>query len=234
MPSRGELKFGARSKFSMMLGYTSSEKIWKLWDFEGNGGRGRPVYSSDVQFIEAENAWKTSNAIMSASQETEDHLAADLDLLFQGGVVEHEEVETGSTHQSCDASPGVEASGMHNSGDLSLAETENIDNMPGSNHERREVSPEQRYLESDGGIHQSDEASPDLQIWENVGGMHMDDEASPDTTSSLEAGLGTGSIHRPFQWNWEYKISTSEYTGSQTTKRDEGLRYLNRCTKPLH
>ncbi|KAG0639472.1 hypothetical protein HOY80DRAFT_1044947 [Tuber brumale] len=41
----------------MMLGYTHSDKIWRLWDFEGNGGRGWPVNCSDVQFIESQNAW---------------------------------------------------------------------------------------------------------------------------------------------------------------------------------
>jgi len=52
------LKFGLRFWLCMMLGYSDSEKIWKLWDFEGNGGRARPVFSSDVRFGETENAWE--------------------------------------------------------------------------------------------------------------------------------------------------------------------------------
>ncbi|KAG0130668.1 hypothetical protein HOY82DRAFT_539986 [Tuber indicum] len=42
---------------AMMLGYTNSTKIWRLWDFNGNGGKGRPVNCSDVWFIESQNAW---------------------------------------------------------------------------------------------------------------------------------------------------------------------------------
>ncbi|RPA95061.1 hypothetical protein L873DRAFT_1934231, partial [Choiromyces venosus 120613-1] len=59
--TKSKLKFGARSRISMMIGYTESSKIWRLWDFEGNGGRGRPVNCSDVIFIENENAWETVN-----------------------------------------------------------------------------------------------------------------------------------------------------------------------------
>lgn len=53
---RTALKFGPRAKRCMMLGYTDSSKLWRLWDFSGNGGRGRLFVSSDVVFLEDQNA----------------------------------------------------------------------------------------------------------------------------------------------------------------------------------
>ena len=50
------IKFTPRSRICMMIGYSESVKIWRLWDFLGNSGRGRPIYSSDVIFVEEENA----------------------------------------------------------------------------------------------------------------------------------------------------------------------------------
>ncbi|KAG0133637.1 hypothetical protein HOY82DRAFT_538037 [Tuber indicum] len=58
LESKSVLKFGARSRISMMLGCTSSTKIWRLWDFDGNRGQGRLVNCSDVKFIESQNAWE--------------------------------------------------------------------------------------------------------------------------------------------------------------------------------
>ena len=49
-------KLGPRSKKCMLLGYTDSTKIWKLWDPSGNGGKGRIIRSTDVIFKEEENA----------------------------------------------------------------------------------------------------------------------------------------------------------------------------------
>ena len=54
--SGSEVKFTPRAKLCMMLGYTDSSKIWRLWDFTGNGIAGRPIHSSNVIFVENENA----------------------------------------------------------------------------------------------------------------------------------------------------------------------------------
>ena len=35
LDSKTSLKFGARAQIAMMLGYTNSTKIWRLWDFQG-------------------------------------------------------------------------------------------------------------------------------------------------------------------------------------------------------
>ena len=51
-PNKTELKFGKRSKRCMMVGYTESTKIWKLWDPSTT----RMIRSTDVIFIEEENA----------------------------------------------------------------------------------------------------------------------------------------------------------------------------------
>jgi len=82
--TNSNLKFGPRSRLCMMLGYRDSEKIWKLWEFEGNGGRGRPVFSSDVRFVETENAWEMRYG--SASEETTegDMFKSYLDQMFDG------------------------------------------------------------------------------------------------------------------------------------------------------
>jgi len=49
-------KFTPRARLCIMVGYSESTKIWRLWDFLGNSGRGWPIYSSDVVFIEEKNA----------------------------------------------------------------------------------------------------------------------------------------------------------------------------------
>ena len=54
------LKLAPRSKRCMLLGYTDSTKIWKLWDQSGNGGKGRVIKSSDVIFKEEKNAMTTT------------------------------------------------------------------------------------------------------------------------------------------------------------------------------
>ena len=46
------LKFGPRSTRCMLIGYTESTKIWKLWDI----AKQRAIRSADVVFIEQENA----------------------------------------------------------------------------------------------------------------------------------------------------------------------------------
>ena len=46
------LKFGPRSTRCMLIGYTESSKIWKLWDIE----KQRAIRSADVVSIEQENA----------------------------------------------------------------------------------------------------------------------------------------------------------------------------------
>jgi len=58
LDSMKSLKFGARAQIAMMLGYTNSTKIWRLWDFQGKQGQGKPINCSDVQFIESQNAWE--------------------------------------------------------------------------------------------------------------------------------------------------------------------------------
>ena len=54
--NKTELKFGPRARRCMMVGYTDTTKIWRLWDFSGHGGKGRPIHYSDVVFLEDENA----------------------------------------------------------------------------------------------------------------------------------------------------------------------------------
>ena len=54
------LKLALRSKRCMLLGYTDSTKIWKLWDQSGNGGKGRVIRSSNVIFEEEGNAMTTT------------------------------------------------------------------------------------------------------------------------------------------------------------------------------
>ena len=53
------LKFGTRSTRCMMIGYTESTKIWKLWD----PSTARKIRSADVTFIEDENALPNPSAI---------------------------------------------------------------------------------------------------------------------------------------------------------------------------
>jgi hypothetical protein len=36
----------------MMIGYTRTAKIWRLWDLDGNCGVGLPFHSSNVIFLE--------------------------------------------------------------------------------------------------------------------------------------------------------------------------------------
>ena len=50
------IKFTPRSRLCMMIGYSELAKIWRLWDFLGNSGHGWPIYSSDIIFVEQENA----------------------------------------------------------------------------------------------------------------------------------------------------------------------------------
>jgi len=50
------IKFTPRARLCMMVGYSESTNIWRLWDFLGNNGRSRPIYSSDIVFIEEKNA----------------------------------------------------------------------------------------------------------------------------------------------------------------------------------
>jgi hypothetical protein len=52
-----ELKLGKRSKRCTLPGYTDTTKIWHLWDFSGQGGKGCLIRSSDIIFIEEENAF---------------------------------------------------------------------------------------------------------------------------------------------------------------------------------
>jgi hypothetical protein len=53
-PNKAALKFTQRSKRCMMIGYSESTKIWKLWEPSKQGGRA--FLSTDVIFVEAENA----------------------------------------------------------------------------------------------------------------------------------------------------------------------------------
>jgi hypothetical protein len=41
----------------LFLGILITTKIWRLWDFSGQGGKGRLIRSSDIIFIEGENAF---------------------------------------------------------------------------------------------------------------------------------------------------------------------------------
>jgi hypothetical protein len=56
IPNKTSLKFGPCAKRCIMLGYTDSKKIWRLWDFSSYGGKGRPIHSSDVVFLEDDDA----------------------------------------------------------------------------------------------------------------------------------------------------------------------------------
>ena len=57
--NKTELKFGPRSTRCMLIGYTESTKIWKLW----NISRKCATRSADVIFIEEENAITNSENI---------------------------------------------------------------------------------------------------------------------------------------------------------------------------
>ena len=48
-------KFAKQARECMMLGYVhKTTKIYRIWDFNG---RGRAIESSNVYFIESQNAW---------------------------------------------------------------------------------------------------------------------------------------------------------------------------------
>ena len=67
-PNKTILKFGPRSIRCMLIGYTESTKIWKLWDIE----KQRAIRSTDVRFIEQENACiSTSTAGITARSREE-------------------------------------------------------------------------------------------------------------------------------------------------------------------
>jgi len=203
MISKTHLKFGPRSRLCMMLGYGDSEKIWKLWDFEGNGGRGRPVFSSDVRFVETENAWEMRYG--SASEETTegDMFKSYLDQMFDGsetqllGGKRASDTDSGGTHQGSDASPGTMASGMHLTGDLSLVGLETCEAESGSNHIECEASPEQQHLKAASGSFLSKEASLEAVVPDRAGGMHFGDDVSPEGLSDAREHLSAGGIHHP-------------------------------------
>ena len=46
-----------------MIGYTDLHKIWRLWYLTGLGGKCRPICSSDVVFLEGENAISGSGVV---------------------------------------------------------------------------------------------------------------------------------------------------------------------------
>ena len=67
-PNKTILKFGPRSIRCMLIGYTESTKIWKLWDTE----KQRAIRSTDVRFIEQENACPTSSTAGMAARSREE------------------------------------------------------------------------------------------------------------------------------------------------------------------
>ncbi|KAG0122987.1 hypothetical protein HOY82DRAFT_544359 [Tuber indicum] len=169
----------------MMLGYTCSEKIRKLLDFDGKGGYGRVVYSSD----------KIRNESASTGLTVDDPLGTDWNLLLEGERQAYEVRETGGIHENRDASPGARASGMHNTSDLSLVDSENVENISGSNHETCKASPEQKLSECTRSIHQSDKVSPSLQTFKEVDGMHLHDEVSLESFGNTGGNRESGRMH---------------------------------------
>ena len=93
-------KFTERAKECMMLGYVhKTTKIYRIWDFNG---RGRAIESSNVYFIESQNAW---------TNRSDDSEA--LDTLFpneEGADQTDEEVDTRAASFT---SPSEHSDGVH-------------------------------------------------------------------------------------------------------------------------
>jgi len=96
IPNKTALKFGPRSKQCMMLGYTDTTKIWRLWDSSGGpSGRGRSIRSSEVIFIEAKNAIDSavkSNEINQLFQSIEPESTADTSEFILNPSIENPEL----------------------------------------------------------------------------------------------------------------------------------------------
>jgi len=117
------IKFTPRSRLCMMVGYSESTKIWRLWDFLGNGGRGRPIYSSDIVFVEQENAisWQPDYEQPSQTESLSPIYFApiqprtnelpvtpqtEIDLFLKAPLPEQDDVESSTPLESLSRSPG--------------------------------------------------------------------------------------------------------------------------------